>query len=123
MATYSLTKYRAIFLTIVLCEVEEKESKHSYDCRTPNWSLHRDFRIVVFTLTQKLERRIEADKPSLEDENIFSLREQLIIIQILEDLKNDFNDLKLGHKVLFKEIDSLKQHFDLGKKDWSQLVK
>jgi hypothetical protein len=123
LATYSLVKYRIIFLELVLSEVGKKESKHSNDCRTPNCNMHRDYRIAVFTLTQELERTIQQDKPSLCPEDIFTLREQLKTIQILEDFKNNFNDLKLGEEILFEEIDSLKQHFDLGKRKWSQLAK
>ena len=39
--------------------------------------------------------------------------------EIIERLKNQ----DLGQEILFEEIESLKNHFNLGKKTWFQLLK
>lgn len=123
LVTYSLAKYKTDFLSIVLSEVEKKESKHAADCKRPDCNMHQNYPIAVFTLSQELERTLAENKHSPKQEDAFSLKEQLSIMQTLDDFKNDFNDLKLGQEILFDEIDSLKQHFSLGKKNWSQLAK
>ena len=60
-------------------------------------------------------------QPKYEDE--FSSEQKSDLQSTLNDIKSKLSELGFGQQIIFDELDELKEHLNLGKKNWFQLLK
>ncbi len=123
LINYPANQYRFIFLKFLKFELEIGKQKHIQECKNPTCKKDRDYQIALLTVTQDLEISIEENQSRRDKEDAFSIQEKLDIMTKLETFKEGIDEIKTGQEIIFNEIDSMKEYFDLGKKSWTQLLK
>lgn len=120
---FSRDKDKLDFLRILRDEVKKEKDEHTKRCTKKNCSFEEEREIGIFAIDQEIEsvnrfyqfEPVDKEKFSTEEES--QLQSKLnIIIERLEKLG-------YGQEIIFDEIESLKNHFDIGKKNWFQLLK
>lgn len=124
---YDRALEKKYFLRLMRIGVKTKFDEHTATCTTENCRKDDGFRDKLFVLDQAIEsidkyyeyEAADTDKLSPEEEvNVHSAINELK--QVIKEMSN-FN--KTSQEVLFNEIDDIKQHFNLGKKNIADLLK
>ena len=109
------------FLKILHDKTLIAKKEHAKNCNGCSFDETRN--LGLFAIEQEIESINEYYyfKPKSEDSFTVELESKLHskINEIIEKLEK----LGIGQEVIFNEIDDLKSHFNLGKKNWFQLVK
>lgn len=124
---YSISKEQdqMVFLIKLKNLVTKRRDDHRKGCKNPNNCLEEEengFAIVVIDqLLEEVADDYEYEPNNREDrfssDDITLLNNK--IDQILEILKEH----DLHHEVIFNEVDDLRYHFNLGKRNWWSLLK
>lgn len=109
-------RFLTILRKIVLDEKNEFERKYSSDSHLVN-----DREIALFAI----DEQIEYHQSDIEESDItdpFSPAEQSEQYQKINEVLDKLEKLGLGQEIIFAEIEELKDHMNLGKKNWVQLL-
>ncbi|NDI97755.1 hypothetical protein GWA97_01520 [Flavobacterium sp. LaA7.5] len=109
------------FLSVARKNISEERIKHEKQCT--GCSKSQDYETILFCLEQEYDDIKKYFKYEVPDENQFSTLEEINIITKLNEVLENLSELRMGQEVIFNEIDDLKQHFNLGKKNWFDLLK
>lgn len=111
------------FLKVLVNDIKVDIATHEADC-TRNGCQYREEREPgIFLIQQEIDEineRFEFE-PGVED--AFSVEDEISLHNKLNSIIEKLNRQDAGQEVLFEEIESLKNHFSLGKKTWFQLLK
>lgn len=118
-----LDKHKLYFLNTLRNSVRIKGEEHKTKCNNPACKQDRNFEIALFTIDQEIESLSNCYTPQLPPENQFTIEERVELHTKINEILQKLEEIGIGQQVVFEEIDSLKERFDLGKKDWAQLLK
>jgi len=121
--SFKRSKDRLLFLNVLRQEVVKQKIDHEKDCKTVDCSISAEKEAGLFVIDQEIEV-ISQDyeyHPKKEDE--FSSEEKSELHNLINQIKDDLRKLGYGQEIIFNEMEDLKDHLNLGKKNWFQLLK
>lgn len=109
------------FLKIIRQKSIEDKEDHMKTCSGCGYGEERD--IGIFAIDQEIDdiNRFYTYEPKAEDE--FSTEQESELHNKLNDILEKLEKQGIGQQIIFEEIEDLKNHFNLGKKNWFQLLK
>lgn len=122
---YSLkrTKDKLSFLNILRKEVLNQKLKHEESCTTINCGFSREKETGLFVIDQEIDEISKYYEYKTDPLDEFNSEQKSELHNALNDIKDQLTKLGYGQEIIFNELDELKEHFNLGKKNWFQLVK
>lgn len=110
------------FLKILRQKSVDDRDEHLKTCRK-NCGYEEERNIAIFAIDQEIDdiNRFYSYEPKQED--VFSPEQESELHNKLNDILEGLEKQGVGQEVLFEEIEDLKNHFNLGKKNWFQLLK
>ncbi len=122
---YSLKrkKDKLFFLNILRKEVLNQKLEHEKTCSKVNCGTSQEKETGLFVIDQEIEEISQSYEyqPKYSDE--FSSEQKSELHNSLNDIKDKLTELGFGQQIIFDELDELKEHLNLGKKNWFQLLK
>ncbi|NOR28051.1 MAG: hypothetical protein GQ540_05940 [Lutibacter sp.] len=116
-------KDKLFFLNVLRKEVENEKIKHELKCKTPNCAESEEKETGLFVIDQEIEEISKFYEFEPKQSDKFEIQEQVELHTKLNDIIERLIKLDYGQEIIFNEIDELKEHFNLGKKNWFQLLK
>lgn len=109
------------FLKIIRQIAIKDKEEHMKSCNGCDYDKARD--IAVFAIDQEVDEinSFFTHKPKSNDE--FSVEQESELHNKLNNILKKLNEQGFGQQIIFDEIEDLKNHFNLGKKNWFQLLK
>lgn len=109
------------FLKILLVKAIKDKKEHMKSCSGCGYDEARD--IAVFAIGQEIDdiNQFYIYEPKTDDQ--FSNEEESELHNKLNDILDKLEKQGFGQQIIFEEIEDLKNHFNLGKKNWFQLLK
>jgi hypothetical protein len=105
------------FVSTVLERNQEQFQVHLVNCSNlDNCPVNYEYESVNYYLTQELKK---LGVRTYEDQ--FTTDEKRLLESALDSIKIDLQTVKNGQEIIYNEIESLKELFILGKKNWIQL--
>ena len=122
---YSLKrkKDKLFFLNILRKEVLNQKLEHEKTCSKVNCGTSQEKETGLFVIDQEIEEISQSYEyqPKYTDE--FSSEQKSELHNSLNEIKEKLTELGFGQQIIFDELDELKEHLNLGKKNWFQLLK
>lgn len=116
-------KDRLDFLKVLASEIKKDIDSHEADCNTKGCLYREEREPGIFLIQQEIDELNERFEFEPAKEDSFSVEDEISLHNKLNFIIEKLNRQDAGQEVLFEEIESLKNHFDLGKKTWFQLLK
>lgn len=109
------------FLKILKVSCTNDIAQHMKSCNGCDYDKERN--VAIFAIEQEIEdiNKYYVFEAKKEDE--FTPEEESKLHNKLNKIIEDLEKQHYGQQIIFEEIDELKNHFNLGKKNWFQLVK
>ncbi len=109
------------FLKIIRQKSVDDRDEHMKKCNGCGYGEERN--IGIFAIDQEIDdiNRFYSFEPKSEDE--FTSEQESELHNKLNDILNKLEQQGFGQQIIFDEIEDLKNHFKLGKKNWFQLLK
>lgn len=109
------------FLKILKVSCTNDIAQHMKNCNGCGYDKERN--VATFVIEQEIEdiNKYYVFEAKKEDE--FTPEEESKLHYKLNKIIEDLEKQHYGQQIIFEEIDELKNHFNLGKKNWFQLVK
>jgi hypothetical protein len=109
------------FLKILSSTCIDDVKNHMKTCTGCGYDEERN--VALFAIDQEIEsiNKYYAFEPNKDDK--FTTQEELKLHSKLNKIIEDLEKQSFGQQIIFEEIEELKNHFDLGKKTWFQLLK
>lgn len=116
-------KDKLFFLSVLRKQVEKQKVEHEKKCNKPNCGYSEEREIGIFIIDQEIDDISKHYEyiPTQGDE--FSVEEKVDLHNRINEIIERLETLGNGQEIIFNELDDLKEHFNLGKKNWFQLVK
>ena len=116
-------KDKLFFLNVLRKEVLNQKLEHEKDCSTVNCGISQEKETGLFVIDQEIEEISQSYEyqPKYTDE--FSSEQKSELHNSLNEIKEKLSELGFGQQIIFDELDELKEHLNLGKKNWFQLLK
>jgi hypothetical protein len=111
------------FLKVLIHETKTDIQNHQQTCATANCGYDEIRNLGIFLMEQEIEVINTSYTFVPKSEDAFSVNEETDLHNKLNQIIEHLKKQDLGQEILFDEIESLKNHFNLGKKTWFQLVK
>ena len=109
------------FLKIVRVKAINDKEEHMKSCTGCGYDEARD--IAVFAIDQEIDDINRFYKYEPKGEDAFNVEEESELHKKLNDILEKLEKQGFGQQIIFEEIEDLKNHFNLGKKNWFQLLK
>lgn len=121
--SFNRDKDKLYFLNILRSEINTDKLKHEEECTEVDCAVSQEAEAALFVIDQEIERinKYFEFEPIASDK--FKIEEQVELHTKLNNIEEQLKKLGFGQEVIFNEIDELKQNFNLGKKNWFQLVR
>jgi len=111
------------FLKILRNHTLNEKIDHEKDCATKNCGFSRARDTGIFLIDQEVDEIKEYYTFSPKKEEEFNSEEESQLHSKLNEIIDKLEKQGYGQEILFQEIEDLKNHFDLGKRNWFQLLK
>lgn len=111
------------FLKVLINETKTDIQNHQKTCGTANCGYDESRNLGIFLMEQEIEIINTTYSFVPKSEDAFSVNEETDLHNKLNQIIEHLKKQDLGQEILFDEIESLKNHFNLGKKTWFQLLK
>jgi len=111
------------FLKTVRQGTIAQKEKHMKKCKELDCAFVEGRDIGLFVIDQEIDDVNRLYNFEAQDKDKFTSREESDLHSKLNDIADQLHKQGLGQEIIFDEIESLKNHFNLGKKTWFQLVK
>lgn len=111
------------FLKILRQKTTTALEEHKKVCQGGGCKFDEERGTALFVIDQEMEDLNASYEFEPDDGDKFTPNEESKLHSKLNDISEQLHKLGLGQEIIFDEIDSLKNHFNLGKKTWFQLVK
>jgi hypothetical protein len=109
------------FLKILKVSCTSDIAQHMKNCNGCGYDKERN--IAIFAIEQEIEDINKYYVFVAKKEDEFTPEEESKLHNKLNKIIEDLEKQHYGQQIIFEEIDELKNHFILGKKNWFQLVK
>lgn len=116
-------KDRLDFLKVLVSEIKIDLDSHEADCKRKGCQYREEREPGIFLVQQEIDEINERFEFEPKREDVFSVEDEISLHNKLNSIIEQLNRQDAGQEVLFEEIESLKNHFSLGKKTWFQLLK
>lgn len=123
LAVFNRDRDKLDFLKVLISETKKDVAKHEETCTNENCKYDKERSLGVFLMEQEIDTINEYFTFEPKNEDKFSVEEETSLHNKLNQIIEKLNKQELGQEILFEEIESLKNHFNLGKKTWFQLLK
>ncbi len=122
---YDLNKDRdkLDFLKILRQDTVIVNEEHKKTCKGGGCRFVEEREIGLFVIDQEIDDLNKFYSFEAEDKDKFTTDQESGLHTKLNDIMEELHKLGLGQEIIFEEIESLKNHFILGKKTWFQLLK
>jgi len=120
---FSRDKDKLDFLRILRAEIENEKIEHARSCKGNGCHFEEDRDMGIFVIDQEIESINKFYKFDPIDKDKFSAKEEAQLQSRLNQIIEKLEHLGIGQEIIFDEIESLKNHFNVGKKNWFQLLK
>jgi hypothetical protein len=111
------------FLKVLIQETKTDIKNHQQTCAKTNCGYDECRNLGIFLMEQEMDVINENYTFIPKSEDTFSVQEETELHNKLNQIIEHLKKQDLGQEILFDEIESLKNHFNLGKKTWFQLLK
>jgi hypothetical protein len=111
------------FLKVLVNEINIDIDKHESECTRKGCQYREERDPGLFLIQQEIDEINERFVFEPVKEDSFSIEDEISLHNKLNTIIEKLNRQEAGLEVLFEEIESMKSHFDLGKKTWFQLLK
>lgn len=115
-------RFKLDFLKTLIVVIQDDIINHQATCKTKDCEYDKEKRIGVFLIEQEIDYINETYSFTPKSDDQFTVEEETSLHSKLNEILDRLNKQGLGQEILFEEIESLKSHFNLGKKTWLQLV-
>ncbi len=121
--SFKSEKDKLYFLNILRKEVLNQKLVHEKTCPKLNCVFSQERENGLFVIDQEIEEISSTYeyKPNKSDE--FDSQQKSELHNSLNEIKDSLAKLGFGQEIIFNELDELKNHLNLGKKNWFQLLK
>lgn len=109
------------FLKILKVTCSNDIKKHMKNCNGCGYDEER--KIAIFAIDQEIDDINKYYVFESKKEEEFTIEEETKLHNKLNKIIDDLEKQHFGQQIIFDEIEELKNHFNLGKKNWFQLVK
>ncbi|WP_313115384.1 hypothetical protein [Aequorivita sediminis] len=109
------------FLRIVRENTVKEKIEHAKTCTGCNFDDTRE--TGLFVIDQQIDEIKEYYEYEPKPKESFTIEEETALHVKLNEIADKLTELGYGQEIIFNELDELKAHFNLGKKNWFQLVK
>lgn len=109
------------FLKILRLEAINDKEQHMKTCSGCGYDKTID--LSLFIIDQEVEDINNSYSFTPQDNDKFSIEEESELHEKLNTIIDKLEKQGIGQKIIFEEIEDLKNHFNLGKKNWFQLLK
>lgn len=109
------------FLKILHEKTIFAKEEHARNCKGCSFDDTRN--LGLFAIEQEIESINEYYTFKPKSEDAFTVEQESKLHSKINEIIEKLENLGVGQEVIFNEIDELKSHFNLGKKNWFQLVK
>ncbi|WEK35524.1 MAG: hypothetical protein P0Y53_23790 [Candidatus Pseudobacter hemicellulosilyticus] len=113
---------RTEFLIVLRKSIEQRVNEHKEKCDKPNCQFDKGSELAYFVIGQEMEL-IKSRHISKKEVSDFSFNERDEINSKLDEILEQLKSQGIGQEIIFNEINELREHFDLSKKNWIQLLK
>lgn len=122
---YSLKrkKDKLFFLNILREKVLIQKLEHEKTCNNVNCVISQQKEKGLFVIDQQVEEISESYEYQSKHSDEFSSEQKSELHNALNKIKDKLTELGFGQQIIFDEMDELKEHLNLGKKNWFQLLK
>jgi hypothetical protein len=116
---------KLLFLKVLKPKVVESKTEHEKSCTTVNCGTSEEHLNSIFCIDQEIKSIENSDTytSNYDSEKSFTPEEESELIRRLSDLEEMLVKQGLGQEIIFDEISELKEHFNIGKKNWFQFLK
>lgn len=111
------------FLKVLVNEIDHDVILHEADCKITGCTYREERDRGNFLIQQEIDEINDRFDFQPRKEDTFSVEDEISLHNKLNSIIEKLNRQDAGQEVLFEEIESLKNHFNLGKKTWFQLLK
>lgn len=111
------------FLKILRDSTVVALEEHKKVCKGGGCRFDEERNTGVFVIDQEIDEINKFYTNEAENRDKFSPKEESDLHSKLNHIVEELYKQGLGQEIIFNEIESLKNHFNLGKKSWFQLVK
>lgn len=111
------------FLKTLRTLTTEDVKKHIDSCPNKGCGYEEKRELGIFVIDQEIEAINEYFKYVPKSKNQFSEEEESNLQNKLNEILEKLDKQADGQEIIFEEIEELKNHFNLGKKNWLQLFK
>jgi len=122
LSVFRRNKDKLDFLKILITETRNNIIEHERTCTNPNCGYEKDKNLGIFLMQQEIDYINETYIFIPKSDDQFTVEEETSLHCKLNEILDRLNKQGLGQEILFDEIESLKNHFNLGKKTWLQLA-
>ncbi|MCB9222716.1 MAG: hypothetical protein H6582_00960 [Crocinitomicaceae bacterium] len=116
---------KLLFLKTLKPLIVEAKTDHEKTCTTKNCGTSEEYRNALFCIDQEITsiENSYSYSEQYNSEKSFTPEEESELIQRLSNLEELLVKQGLGQEIIFDEINELKDHFNIGKKNWFQFLK
>jgi len=118
---FSRDRDKLDFLRILREHTVHDKIEHAKKCKGCNFDDTKE--TGLFVIDQQIDKIKEYYQFEPKSEDTFTTEEETKLHLKLNEIGDKLSELGLGQQIIFDELDELKAHFNLGKKNWFQLVK
>ena len=111
------------FLKVLYNEINIDIQSHEEKCTTIGCHYRKEREPGIFLIQQEVDEINTRFEFEPKNEDSFSVEDEISLHNKLNSIIENLKRQELGQEVLYEEIESLKNHFGLGKKTWFQLLK
>lgn len=122
---YSLKrkKDKLFFLNVLRKEVLNQKLEHEKTCSKTNCAFSQEKETGLFVIDQEIEEISQSYEYQPKYEEEFNSEQKSELHNSINEIKDKLTKLGFGQQIIFDELDELKEHLNLGKKNWFQLLK
>jgi hypothetical protein len=111
------------FLKVLVSEISIDIQIHEEKCTTIGCRYREEREPGIFLIQQEVDEINSRFEFAPNNEDRFSTEDEISLHFKLNSIIENLKRQELGQEVLYEEIESMKNHFGLGKKTWFQLLK
>ena len=111
------------FIKILRVDVVKQKEEHIKGCLNPSCDQEKEYDLALFVVDQELEEINQDYEFEALSKDKFTGAEESSTHHKLNEIIENLMELGRGQEIIFNELDDLKNHFNLGKKTFSQLLK
>ncbi|WP_111672808.1 hypothetical protein [Algoriphagus litoralis] len=120
---FSRDRDKLDFLKILRQDTFLQKEEHLLKCKTKGCDFCKDREYGIFVIDQEIDTINEYYSYEAKKKDKFTAEEESELHTKLNEIIVKLEKQGFGQEIIFEEIESLKNHFNLGKKTWFQLLK